>query len=73
VAKFIESGIQMIETYGKLNHNLSEDMEFPDILLPIFLEKISTETTSEETQDQAAGVGPEEATGLMQNLGPIMK
>jgi hypothetical protein len=48
-------------------------MQFPDILLPIFLEKISTETTSEETQDQAACVGPEEATGLMQNLGPFMK
>lgn len=63
----------MIQRYGKLHHNLSQDMQFPDILLPIFLEKISTETTSEETQDQAACVGPEEATGLMQNLGPFMK
>jgi hypothetical protein len=63
----------MIQRYGKLHHNIPQDMEFPDILLPFFLEKISTETTSEETQDQGTGVGPEEATGIMPNLGSFMK
>jgi hypothetical protein len=63
----------MIQRYGKLHYNLSQDMQFPDILLPIFLEKISTETTSEETKDQGTGVGPDEATGLIPNLGPLMK
>jgi hypothetical protein len=71
--EFTQNCIRMIQRYGKLHHNLHQDTEFPDILLPFFLEKISTETTSEDTQDQDTGLGPEEATGLMPNLGPFMK
>jgi hypothetical protein len=63
----------MIQRYGILHHNIPQDMEFPEMLLPLFLEKISTQTTPEETQDQGTGVGPEEATRLMPNLGPLEK
>jgi hypothetical protein len=72
-AAFIQCCGQMIQRYGELHHNLPKDMKFPEMLLPLFLEKISTETTLEESQDQGTGVGPEESIRVTPNLGPFTK